>query len=82
MDNVSTDQHVVREVEGWTVKINRHLLTDQAQLGSRAINLLRSKLIEIQQQVPVPACKKLKTIPIWLGVGEGHSPVYGISSWA
>ncbi|MBK9145277.1 MAG: hypothetical protein IPM23_22630 [Candidatus Melainabacteria bacterium] len=71
---VPTSQYVVQNVEGWSVMVNRHLLTDQAKLGGRALGLLRQKLNYIRRVVPAHACAQLQEVRIWLGVNDGHSP--------
>ena len=59
---------------GWTVRVNRELLTTQSELGSDALALLLVKLREITNAVPPQACEALKRVPIWLGVADGHAP--------
>lgn len=71
---VPTRQYVVQNVEGWTVLVNKHLLTDQAKLGGRALELLRLKLNYIRRVVPAQACHQLQGVRIWLGVNDGHAP--------
>ncbi len=70
----STDQYEKREVEGWTVWVNRRLLTDKAELGRRALRLLETKLYEVGRVVPEPGCRELRKVPVWLGVDDGHAP--------
>jgi hypothetical protein len=71
---VPTSQYETRTVEGWTVRVNRQLLTDRKDLGDRALRLLAEKLYEIKREVPERACAELQRIPIWLGVDDGHAP--------
>ena len=71
---VPTSQYAERTVEGWTVHVNRSLLTDQADLGSRALRLLEVKLYDIEREVPERAVAHLRKVPIWLGVDDGHAP--------
>jgi hypothetical protein len=71
---VPTDQYAVYHLDGWTVRVNKHLLSDQSDLGNRAMHLLDAKLYEITRVVPPSACAKLQRVPIWLGVNDGHAP--------
>jgi hypothetical protein len=71
---VQTSEYVNRNIEGWTVRINRHLLSDESDIGGPAISLLTEKLKYIRQVVPGPACVKLQKVPIFLGVNDGHAP--------
>jgi hypothetical protein len=71
---VPTEQYERREVEGWTVFVNRELLTDPDGVGAEALKLLECKLFEIRRVVPEAACRELRAIPIWLGVDDGHAP--------
>jgi hypothetical protein len=68
---IPTSQYEVRALEGWTVRVNRRLLTEQAPLGAEALRVLADKLHEISRVVPVPKCDELRKVPIWLGVDDG-----------
>jgi hypothetical protein len=71
---VPTTKYAITRVAGFTVRVNRELLTTQAELGSNALALLKVKLIEITNSVPPHACEALKRVTIWLGVNDGHAP--------
>jgi len=71
---VPTDAYALRTVEGWTVRVNRELLTTRGELGTRALRLLEVKLYDIARVVPERACLHLRKVPIWLGVDDGHAP--------
>lgn len=71
---VPTSEYAIRRVRGWTVRINRRLLKDQRDLGSRAIELLDAKLLDIERAVPARAVAALRRVPIWLGLDDGHAP--------
>ena len=71
---VPTTKYATTRVAGWTVRVNRELLTTQSALGSNALALLAVKLREITNTVPARACESLKRVPIWLGVDDGHAP--------
>ena len=63
-----------REMEGWRVWVDRRLLSDQADLGRKALRLLDTKLYEIARALPAAACRELRKVSIWLGVDNGHAP--------
>lgn len=71
---VPSTKYATTRVAGWTVRVNRELLTTQSELGSNALALLAVKLREITNTVPSRACEALKRVPIWLGVNDGHAP--------
>ena len=71
---VPSTKYATTRVAGWTVRVNRDLLTTQAELGSNALALLSVKLREITNLVPPHACEALKRVPIWLGTNDGHAP--------
>lgn len=71
---VPSTKYGTTRVAGWTVRVNRELLTTQSELGSNALALLSVKLREITNTVPARACEALKRVPIWLGVNDGHAP--------
>jgi hypothetical protein len=71
---VPSTKYATTRVVGWTVRVNRELLTTQKELGSNALALLAVKLREITNAVPSRACEALKQVPIWLGVNDGHAP--------
>ena len=71
---VPSTKYATTRVAGWTVRVNRELLTTQSELGSNALALLALKLREITNTVPPRACEALKKLPIWLGVNDGHAP--------
>ena len=71
---VPTSDYVTREVEGWTVRVNRRLLKELKALGEPALRLLEVKLYDITRVVPADACRSLREVRIWLGVEDGHAP--------
>ena len=71
---VPTTKYATTRVAGWTVRVNRALLTTQRELGGNALALLAVKLREITNTVPAHACEALKRVPIWLGTNDGHAP--------
>ena len=57
---VPTSQYAEREVNGWAVHVNRHLLGDQSELGTRALRLLEVKLYDLARVVPERAVAHLQ----------------------
>ena len=70
---VPTSDYRTRTVEGWTIHVNKGLLTDQRELGERALRLLDVKLYDIVRVVPARAVEQLRQVPIWLGINDGHA---------
>ena len=60
-----------RTIEGWTVRVQRVLLEEKAELGRQALRLLETKLYDVARVVPEKACIELRKVPIWLCSGEG-----------
>ncbi|MCK4959788.1 MAG: hypothetical protein KAT00_10310, partial [Planctomycetes bacterium] len=56
---VETSAYQTRQIEGWTVHVNRILLDERSELGEKALRLLRSKLQDIRRVVPAQAVKEL-----------------------
>jgi hypothetical protein len=69
-----TSSYVLRDVRGWTVRVNRRVLDEQKVLGDRALELLDVKLYEIVRAVPAPAVEKLREIPIWVELADPRHP--------
>src|SRR5207302_1612259 len=68
---IPTSQYEERQVEGWTVHVNRTLLDEQRPLGNDALKLLAAKLYDIIRVIPERKCIELQKVPIWLGVDDG-----------
>jgi hypothetical protein len=62
---VSYPERVVREVEGWTVRIDTRLWSEQRPATDKALELLAVQLREIIQVVPAPAVQHLRKITLW-----------------
>jgi hypothetical protein len=71
---VPTAQYETRPVRGWTVRVNRELLTTRREVGDAALELLDARLLDVVRAVPPAACARLRRVPIWLGVADGHAP--------
>src|SRR5690242_3035665 len=73
-DFVPSSQYAERQIAGWNVHVNRELLESRAELGTRALALLDSKLNEICKILPQSALASLQGVPIWLGVNDYEKP--------
>jgi hypothetical protein len=61
-----TSNYSTKEIEGWTVFVNKTLLEEEKAVGERVLRLLRVKLYEINRVVPEKALEELHKVPIWL----------------
>lgn len=63
-------EHVVRDIEGWTVYVDPALVEKENAGGDspRALQMLANHLQRIKILVPSPALEKLQTVQIWLDV--------------
>lgn len=63
----------VREVAGWSVRVDDRLLRppDEA-LGTRALKLLEAKLADITYVVPEERLRRLQTVPIVVDLTHGR----------
>lgn len=64
--------HQHREIEGWQVDVDQRLLEGpQAEMGERALKLLRNRLEEIVMVVPPDKVERLRKVPIQLDATHG-----------
>ncbi len=68
---IPTTQYETQVLEGWTVRVNRILLRQQAELGTEALKVLGEKLHDIVRLVPPRPLAELRKVPVWLGVDDG-----------
>ena len=60
-------EHVVQDISGWKVYVNRALLEGPGQAsGSTALRLLDDKLFEVSLRVPARRLEQLRTVAIWI----------------
>ncbi len=72
-------ERIVREVEGWTVRIDTRLWHEQRAETEKALGLLAVQLREILRVVPAPAVQHLRKITLWFTrtyPGEGGRAEY------
>jgi hypothetical protein len=64
----------VRQIEGWTVRVDDRLLPDAADavIGTRALRFLEAKLVEIKAVVPAERVKDLQDVTIVLDLNCGN----------
>jgi hypothetical protein len=66
-----TEAYDVRQVRGWTVRVNKQFAADDAALCGRVMELLDVHLLQVERTVPAKAVEKLKGVVIWV---ERESP--------
>lgn len=66
----AADVYETREIEGWSVRVERSLLGKDAlaqqAIGAQALELLRVKLYDIARAVPPKPLAELRKVPIWM----------------
>ncbi|MEJ7590623.1 MAG: hypothetical protein WKF77_03685 [Planctomycetaceae bacterium] len=58
-------QRETRELNGWTVHVNKELLKKEPKATEIALNLLGKQLAEIVRVVPKPALAELRKVPLY-----------------
>lgn len=61
----ATDRYEVRQMEGWTLRINQSLLTNE-KLSKDVLRLLEFQLFQIKRVVPAAAVAELQKVTIWI----------------
>ncbi|MFQ5808124.1 MAG: hypothetical protein ACE5JM_00780 [Armatimonadota bacterium] len=57
----------VQQMEGWTVHVNRALLSEENEtLGRDTVEVLRQQLYQVNRVIPKPALERLHEVPIWV----------------
>jgi hypothetical protein len=70
-----TERYEVRRMEGWKLLVNKDLLAeDRRELRETTLRILGDQLFQITRVVPEAALAKLREIPIWVELKEGHHP--------
>lgn len=59
------ESHVTKDILGWTVHVNRMLLSSDSAKSERALELLKDQLEEIVRVVPEKSVIELKKVPLW-----------------
>lgn len=68
------ERYESREVQGWTVLVNKSLLADKPDLAGRTIRRLGNQLEQVADAVPAEALAKLRKVRVWVEEREGHHP--------
>ncbi len=55
-----------RTIAGWSVHVDRRLLSAEAEATARALTLLEAQLAEIVRVVPEKAVAELRKVPLWI----------------
>ena len=64
--------HTVKNIEGWTVRVDDRLLAPPAdKIRARALRFLEAKLADIKVVVPADRVRKLQTVTIVLDLTHG-----------
>jgi hypothetical protein len=69
-----TDRYETRDVEGWTIVVNKGFLADQPELAGRALTLLKFQLYQVARRLPPEKVETLRKVKIWLEAEEPHHP--------
>lgn len=64
---VEPAHRAVRQIEGWTVHVDKRLLADEhRELGDRTLRLLGCRLYEISLALPADKLQRLRQVPIYV----------------
>lgn len=77
-----TENYEVREVEGWTVRVNKRLLAEE-ELCRRTLALLGDQLRHIARVVPAGPVEKLRKVVLWmeLDLTKGGAVYHPSEKW-
>lgn len=68
------DRYETRQIEGWTVRVNKRLAEADAALAERTLAHLRHHLYAIVHRLPEPAVARLREVPIWVELEDKLHP--------
>ncbi|MDB6109706.1 MAG: hypothetical protein JWR69_1456 [Pedosphaera sp.] len=69
-----TGDYEVRQMDGWTLRINQKLAGGDALLFKATLRLLEFQLYQITRVVPAAALARLREIPIWIELDDTRFP--------
>lgn len=77
-----TENYEARQVEGWTVRVNKRLLAEQA-LSAKTLSLLDDHLRQIARALPPGVVEKLKNVVLWveLDLTKGGAVYHPSEQW-
>ena len=61
-----TSGYTVKQIEGWKVLVNNELLTKDAELAQKVLELLKHQLYQVARVVPGEPLKELRKVSIWV----------------
>src|SRR5215831_9533494 len=68
-----TDSYEVRRLEGWKLRVNKRLLTEEnRELRETTFRVLGDQLFQITRVLPPEALGKLRKITIWVELNDSH----------
>src|SRR5262245_47779240 len=71
-DHAKPTEHVSRNLEGWTIRIDDRLLrAPNEETGKRALRFLENKLADIKAVVPGEPLRMLQSVTIVLDLSHG-----------
>jgi hypothetical protein len=62
----ATSSYRARNVNGWTVYIQKRLLREKRAAGTRAYAIVRDQLSKLTRTIPAQPLKRLQQVPIWI----------------
>jgi len=68
-----TSNYESRQMEGWTVLVNKQLLSTNAAVAKEVLQVLDQQLFQIARVVPQPALARLRDVTIWV---EASDPLF------
>ena len=63
-------------LEGWTLRVHKDLREKDRELGDRALEQVRSHLLQAKTRVPAKVLPRLQEVTIWLNVRPNEPAVY------
>lgn len=69
-----SDRYESRQVEGWTVLVNRSFLDGEPELAAGTLNWLTNQLAQVVHKLPPGPVEKLRKVRIWVEEREPHHP--------
>jgi len=68
------DHYKNMQLSDWQLIVHQDLINNEPKLWEQVKQELKHQFYQIQRRVPADAVKKLKRVPIWVELGEGHHP--------
>lgn len=62
----ASSSYRARNVNGWTVYIQKRLLREKRAAGNRAYAIVRDQLSQLTRTIPSQPLKQLQRVPIWI----------------